>query len=89
VLLLSQLLLLSVRGGEPYMGISAISLGLYGVYRSGSEVPYKRAQSEAKAPSEVNGDQTHLYDHDDGLGAIRSPQLTEYSPHVVLDGGGA
>src|SRR5215207_8346040 len=61
------------------MGTSVISLGPYWVYRTGSEVLYKRAQSVA------DGDQVHLDGHDGRLGAVRSPQLTEYSPHVVLD----
>src|SRR5829696_10433058 len=68
-----------MRGRGLYMGTSVISLGRYWVYRTGSEVLYKRAQSVA------NGDQAHLDGHDGRLGAVRSPQLTEYSPHVVLD----
>src|SRR5829696_3676690 len=70
---------LLIRGRGLYMGTSVISLGRYWVYRTGSEVLYKRAQSVA------NGDQAHLDGHDGRLGAVRSPQLTEYSPHVVLD----
>src|SRR5215208_1858746 len=71
--------LLSIGGGGPYMGISAFSMGPHWVHRPGSEVLYKRAQSEA------NGDQALLDGHDGRLGAVRSPQLAEYSPHVVLD----
>src|SRR5215203_3068748 len=72
-----------MRGGGLYMGTSVISLGPYWVHRTGSEVLYKPAQSEA------NGDQALLAGHDGRLGAVRSPQLTEYSPHMVLDRAGA
>src|SRR5829696_7498334 len=68
-----------MRGGGLYMGTSVISLGPHWVHRTGSEVLYKRAQSEA------NGDQALLDGHDGRLGALRSLQLAEYSPHVVLD----